>query len=71
MTLTTVLTEQLNTVNEMKTSVELNGEAFKTFKFATETVYPKLQAAVIQTRSIGGETLIWGNETFGVWRMIS
>lgn len=67
MTLTTVLTEQLNTVNEMKTSVELNGEPFKTFKFATEDIYPKLQAIVVKTRSVGGTVLIWGNENFGTW----
>lgn len=67
MTLTSVLTEQLNTVNEIKTNVELNGEPFKTFKFATETIYPKVQAVVVQEKSIGGETLIWGNQSFGVW----
>ena len=64
---TKILTEQVNTTNEIKSRVNLNGEAFKTFKYGTENVYPKCQATVIQTRNIGGEGLIWGNETFGVW----
>jgi len=61
------IVERKKTKLDSRTNVELNGEPFKIFKFKTETISPEHQATVIYQKNIGGETLIWGNENFGIW----
>lgn len=67
MSIVSILKESSSTNMETRNQVDLNGEPFKTFKFKTEAIYPKHQATVISEKNIGGETLIWGNETYGLW----
>jgi hypothetical protein len=61
------LTEKKRLKMESRTNVELNGQPFGTFKSSIENIYPRLQATQVYQKNIGGDTLIWGNENFGIW----
>jgi hypothetical protein len=61
------ITEGNKTALDSRTNVDLNGEAFGTFKFKTETITPKIQAIIIYTRSVAGDILIWDNPEYGIW----
>lgn len=62
------ITEGNRTSMDSRTNVELNGEPFKTFKFKTETLEPKIQAIQVQIVDLtGNQTLIYNNETYGIW----
>mgnify|MGYP001099688227 CR=1 FL=1 len=56
-----------SSVTETKTRANLNGEPIPTFKFRTEEVTPRVQSTIIESTNIGGATLIWGNEDYGIW----
>jgi hypothetical protein len=62
------ITEGGRTSMDSRTNVDLQGQPFKTFKFNTDnTVSPRHQATILKEKNIGGDVLIWGNESFGIW----
>lgn len=61
------LTEQARTNMDSRTNVELKGEPFKTFKFKTDNFTIQHQATVFEQKNIGGDVLIYGNDSFGNW----
>lgn len=67
MGLTDFLKGTSDSTTEVRNQVELKGEPFKTFKFATDNFEVKKQAIIIEQKNIGGEMLIYGNESFGTW----
>lgn len=67
MSLVSAITQSNQDKNDIRAQWKGQGEPFKTFKFATETLEVKHQATVIEQKNIGGSTLIWGNSAFGIW----
>lgn len=61
------LTESNRTNVDARTQVNLSGQPFKTFKFATDNFQVQHQATVVSQKNIGGDVLIWGNDGFGQW----
>ena len=63
-----LLKESSSTNMETRNQVDLQGEPFKTFKFKTESITPKVQATTIKVRNLSGnQYLIWDNPTYGIW----
>jgi len=65
--LTDFMKESANDKVEIKSQVKLNGQPLKTFKAFKEEFGVEEFATVIQTRNIGGDTMIWGNTDFAIW----
>lgn len=62
-----ILTQNSNDKVEIKSQVNLNGQAFKTFKQFVEQFSVYEVATVIEERNIGGTVGIYGNPSFGIY----
>lgn len=62
-----ILTQNSNDKVEIKSQVNLNGQAFKTFKQFIEQINIYEQATIIESRNIGGSIGIYGNPNFGIY----
>ena len=66
-----ILTQNSNDKVEIKSQVNLNGQAFKTFKQFTEEMNIYEQATIVESRNLSSGTSIYGNvthATYGVSR---
>jgi len=57
------LVEQVKTIQSQDTSADI----LSRFEYTTGSVTITQSGTIVQTRSIAGDTLIWNNETFGIW----
>lgn len=62
-----ILTQNSNDKVEIKSQVNLNGQAFKTFKQFIEQINIYEVATKIEELSIGGDVGIYGNINFGIY----
>lgn len=62
-----ILLQNSNDKVEIKSQVNLNGQAFSTFKQFTEEFNVYEQATIIESLDIGGEIGIYGNPVFGIY----
>jgi hypothetical protein len=67
MTVVTAITGSNQDKNEIRSQWEGNGEPFKTFKFAIESLQGQHQATIFEQKNIGGDVGIYGNENFGIY----
>lgn len=66
-TITEILTQNSNDKVEIKSQVNLNGQAFKTFKQFVEQLNIYEQVTKIESRNIGGSIGIYGNPAFATY----
>ena len=57
------LVEQVKTIQSQDTSSDI----LSRYEYTTGSVTILQSGTIVQTRSIAGDTLIWGNENFGIW----
>lgn len=65
--ITEILTQNSNDKVEIKSQVNLNGQALKVFKNFSDEFKIEEQATIIKERNIGGLIGIYGNPAFGIY----
>lgn len=66
-TLTEAISNNNAAVVELKSVDNLGGQPINILKAYRESFRFEEQATIIKTKTIAGETMVWGNASFGVW----